>query len=835
MGEEYVPFAAFAGGEPLVTPDLWKVLERCCQRGLQVTLATNGTLLTPEMCERLKAAQVKYVELSLDSLDPEQHDEVRSMNGAWARTVQGIRNSVAAGIRTGMACCFTRHTANSVDDMVKFAIELGCNTFSHFNFIPVGRGRGIIAEDMTPAQRELLLQKLQRHLEESKITVVSTAPQFGRACILYGAEEGLFATGHAGRGPGKKTMVLSRYIGGCGTGRCYCAIQPNGIITPCVYMAGIKVGDLRQRTLAQIWKNPLFATLSDREDRGDHCGVCDYRHYCGGCRGSCVRLHRGYAGWRSRLRLQLSPVARLMRRGSERGKVGGEGFPNGQCCDWDGATGSLGCGHRRGSCRRPNPAGRGTLRGRGARGRCAERASPIPLPVARLTSPWRGRLAPCAGTGAAGARRPHHSCPSRAGSRFISGRQCEMNKPDVATIRPDDGEAGVLAPTPPPRKLAISQTTLSTVGDLSVAATDSMGRVTDAPHATRWFPVVAFFLVLYVATCVVTVFSFQRDSWFRAFFAPLLPVLVATATFWWRQRWKLRAKSVRLNSENALGSLSHEASSAANAIRANLSGFRLAHPQGPPSEPLNAIERAQLFALTRRCRRRTVSLPRRTRYNSSLRVFPSPVGRGWTATALSPAVAGRVRGHLRSSRKSRISSRSQENAMDYTYEDIAKMIDHSLLNPGLTDIELEQGCQEAVDYNCATVCIMPYYLKRCAEILRGSTVRPSTTIGFPHGGHTTAIKVAEAKQALADGGEELDMVVNISKVLSRDWAYVRHDLKAVIDLTHDHGRRIKVIFENCYLKDEHKIRLCEICAELRADWVKNSTGYGSGGATPWRT
>ena len=79
-------------------------------------------------------------------------------------------------------------------------------------------------------------------------------------------------------------MVLSRYIGGCGTGRCYCAIQPNGIITPCVYIPGVKVGDVRRQTLAQIWDNPLFATLSDREDRGDHCGVCDYRHYCGGCR-----------------------------------------------------------------------------------------------------------------------------------------------------------------------------------------------------------------------------------------------------------------------------------------------------------------------------------------------------------------------------------------------------------------------------------------------------------------------------------------------------------------------------------------------------------------------
>jgi len=169
--------------------------------------------------------------------------------------------------------------------------------------------------------------------------------------------------------------------------------------------------------------------------------------------------------------------------------------------------------------------------------------------------------------------------------------------------------------------------------------------------------------------------------------------------------------------------------------------------------------------------------------------------------------------------------------MDYTYQDIAKMIDHSLLNPTLADRELEQGCRLAVEYDVASVCIMPYYLKRCAEILKGSGVKASTTIGFPHGGHTTAVKVAEAKQAIADGGEELDMVVNISKVLSGDWDYVSCDIAAVINLTHHHGRKVKVIFENCYLNNDQKIDLCRICADLGADWVKTSTGYGTGGAT----
>ena len=169
--------------------------------------------------------------------------------------------------------------------------------------------------------------------------------------------------------------------------------------------------------------------------------------------------------------------------------------------------------------------------------------------------------------------------------------------------------------------------------------------------------------------------------------------------------------------------------------------------------------------------------------------------------------------------------------MDYTYSDVAKMIDHSLLNPTLTRDDLEAGCRVALAYDTASVCTMPFYLKRCAELLRGSNVRASTTIGFPHGVNLTATKAVEAKQAVADGGEELDMVVNISKVLSGDWAYVREDIKTVVEIAHDANSKVKVIFENCYLQDAHKIRLCEICGEVNADWVKTSTGYGTGGAT----
>jgi len=166
-----------------------------------------------------------------------------------------------------------------------------------------------------------------------------------------------------------------------------------------------------------------------------------------------------------------------------------------------------------------------------------------------------------------------------------------------------------------------------------------------------------------------------------------------------------------------------------------------------------------------------------------------------------------------------------------TYAELAKMFDHSLLQPTLTDADLERGLLLAREYDVASVCIKPYAVRFAAKLLAGSTVRASTTIGFPHGGHVTAIKVKESEIALADGATELDMVVNIGKVLSGEWNSVAHDIAAVVNVAHAAGAKVKVIFENAYLKDEHKIALCHICGEVRADWVKTSTGYAESGAT----
>ena len=169
--------------------------------------------------------------------------------------------------------------------------------------------------------------------------------------------------------------------------------------------------------------------------------------------------------------------------------------------------------------------------------------------------------------------------------------------------------------------------------------------------------------------------------------------------------------------------------------------------------------------------------------------------------------------------------------MNCSYHDASKMIDHALLMPTLTQDELEAGCRMAAAYEVASVCIMPYYVPRCAELLEGSGVLPSTVIGFPHGGQATSTKIAESEKAIADGAIELDMVINISAALSGQWQYITREIDEIVSLAHANQRKVKVIFENCYLGDDQKQRLCEICCELKADWIKTSTGFGTSGAT----
>ena len=159
--------------------------------------------------------------------------------------------------------------------------------------------------------------------------------------------------------------------------------------------------------------------------------------------------------------------------------------------------------------------------------------------------------------------------------------------------------------------------------------------------------------------------------------------------------------------------------------------------------------------------------------------------------------------------------------------ELAKMIDHSILHPTFTDTDLIKGCEIAKKFNVASVCVKPYVVKKAAELLKGSEVLVGCVIGFPHGNSTIAVKVFETEQACNDGAVEIDMVVNVGKVLSNDWNYIEEEIKAVTQACHKSNAIVKVIFENDYLpSDEYKIKLCEICTKVGADYVKTSTGYG---------
>jgi len=160
-------------------------------------------------------------------------------------------------------------------------------------------------------------------------------------------------------------------------------------------------------------------------------------------------------------------------------------------------------------------------------------------------------------------------------------------------------------------------------------------------------------------------------------------------------------------------------------------------------------------------------------------------------------------------------------------EQLAKMIDHSILQPTHTDEYLKEQCEVAKKFNVASVCVKPYAVKMAKEWLKGSEVEVGCVIGFPHGNSTTAVKVFETEMACNDGATEIDMVINIAKALAGDWTYVENEIKAVTDICHKHNAIVKVIFETDYVtRTEDKIKLCEICTKVGADFVKTSTGYG---------
>jgi len=303
MDRAQMAMLALSGGEPTMSPDLLPVVRRAAAAGMHTSLATNGTTMTPRLAGALAAAGLRYVEISLDSVDPARHDAFRGSPGMWQRAVAGARTVVATpGLRLGIAMCVHQGNYDEVEAMIRLAEDLGAGCFAHFNFIPVGRGLRMVEGDITPAQRERLLALLNAKMQEGRIGVISTAPQLGRVCLAGAAlADGRVACSHAGSGSGAKARVVAKYLGGCGAGRTYVCIEPDGDVTPCVYLPHRVMGNVRQASLSDIFRhNPFWDVLNDRDRRLHHCEVCAFKAYCGGCRARADayfgQLHAGDPG-----------------------------------------------------------------------------------------------------------------------------------------------------------------------------------------------------------------------------------------------------------------------------------------------------------------------------------------------------------------------------------------------------------------------------------------------------------------------------------------------------------------------------------------------------------
>lgn len=277
-------------------PDFWRVAEYASKKNIYLSVATNGTLITKEVAHRLRDTGIRYIEISLDSARPEFHDRFRGVPGFWEKTVEGIENCVEVEeLAVGLAPTITKRNFDELGDMIRLAKELGVDRFYVFNFIPTGRGEGIWEEDLAPSMREAMLQMLYKYLRTREMEVFSTCPQFGRVC-LQNAPEGMVITGHYSISEGSTAVSDAKFIGGCGAGRAYCAIQPAGKVTPCVFMP-LVVGDLRETELIEIWRSsPILKILRNRENLKLNCGICEYREVCGGCRARAYAYYRDING-----------------------------------------------------------------------------------------------------------------------------------------------------------------------------------------------------------------------------------------------------------------------------------------------------------------------------------------------------------------------------------------------------------------------------------------------------------------------------------------------------------------------------------------------------------
>jgi len=299
LADAHVTALAFSGGEPLTRGDFFRVAKHASDRGLYVSLASNGTLLSKENVQKLKEAQVNYIDISIDGATAKTHDDFRGVPGAYDRAIAGLKNCIDADICACIATTVGKNNMTELPAIIDLAEKLGVERFTYFNFIPAGRGKNHADQDLTAQEREDVMHYLLNRMSAGcKTTILATAPQLARVAAQcqgdMGTGEVTMALAHMQTVKvTKKAVPLGEFIGGCGAGRLYCAISPQGDVRPCVFLP-TNVGNIKTQTFKNIWLNAsLFNAFRNRANLKGSCNKCTYKYICGGCRARSAAYHNG--------------------------------------------------------------------------------------------------------------------------------------------------------------------------------------------------------------------------------------------------------------------------------------------------------------------------------------------------------------------------------------------------------------------------------------------------------------------------------------------------------------------------------------------------------------
>jgi len=290
LADSGVTSIAFSGGEPSLHPNILDFINFVNDNGMVASIATNGfTLKDINEAEKLVDAGLKFVQVSLDGLNPKTHDSFRKVSGSWENAVKTIENFVELGIFVEVATTVTKNNLNEIPLMIEFLKGLNIDWFMLYNFIPTGNAKNIMDIDLSPSERSNLLKKVYSE-NTDKMQILSTAPQYASIAESICSNDDKMIPTHFYNPEYTNPMVmqLSEFIGGCGAGRFYMSIEPNGDLYPCVFFPHneeLKIGNLIKDDFKDLWKeNSLLNNLRNKKILKGNCKSCNYKNICGGCR-----------------------------------------------------------------------------------------------------------------------------------------------------------------------------------------------------------------------------------------------------------------------------------------------------------------------------------------------------------------------------------------------------------------------------------------------------------------------------------------------------------------------------------------------------------------------